>query len=75
MEKQLNIVSYNSTGSNQSKLDYINMLLNLSVSFLLVQETWHIESYCDILKSIHNDYLCRPIAGFDASNDIIQGRP
>jgi hypothetical protein len=71
IKSSLVIASYNCSGFNNSKLFYINVLLQ-KCDFLFIQEHW--------LSNIHNDSACNGfdslvhgVDGFD-NNQVLMGR-
>ena len=78
MDKQkyhLRIASYNSTGLNQMKIEYIRHFLDINkVDILLLQETWLVPRNLQKLGDIHKDYMFHGISGIN-DNEILKGRP
>ena len=72
---KLQITSYNSTGSNATRIEFIKFLLSMTVSILLVQESWHLDNNCEYLHRINQDKLCYPVSGVDSGDSILYGRP
>ncbi len=75
MDSKVKFTSYNSTGLGPSRTEFIQLLLNCSLTFLLVQESWHIDNNTDHIRGLHEDYHCYPISGMDSSKEILYGRP
>ena len=47
----------------------------MTVSILLVQESWHLDNNCEYLHRINQDYLCYQVSGVDSGDSILYGRP
>ena len=75
MDENFSLITYNSSGSSATRLEFIKYLLSLGTTFLLVQETWHIDSHVDKILNLNKDYQCYPVAGFDDSAEVLTGRP
>jgi exonuclease III len=75
MDSQLRIVTYNSTGLGDAKLEYVrDMLDSLKGNILLLQETWLLPNNLEKLNNIHKDFLSYGVSAIDNSV-VLQGRP
>ena len=71
----MRILSYNSTGLSQSKMDYIGeMIISLKIDIVLLQETWLLNGNLDRLANVHDDYLSYGISSV-TNKDLLLGRP
>lgn len=74
--KPLKITSYNSTGLNEQRTEFINNLLSSNnTDILFLQETWLYNSTLSKLNDIHNSYMAYGVSGMPDSDEIINGRP
>ena len=72
---KLCIVSYNSTGLSDNKMNYINHMLDkYNIDILLLQETWLTPLCLGKLTNIHKDYMAHGISGIPR-DEILRGRP
>jgi len=72
----IRITSYNSTGLNEQRVDFIKDLLNNEkIDILFLQETWLYNSTLSRLNSIHDNYLSCGVSGMPDSDEINKGRP
>ena len=69
MDNKGTFMSYNSMGLRPSRMEFIKLLLNFSLTFLLVQESLHFDNNTDY------DYHCYPVSGIDSAKDILYDRP
>ncbi len=68
-------VSYNSTGLNVERQEYIHDILSDErIDILLLQETWLYKSESKLLDNIHKMYTSCAISGMDETQEIRQGR-
>ncbi len=75
MDYMLNIFSFNSTGLGATSMEFVKLLLTLSVSILLIQETWHLDNHTEHMLNINDNFLCYPVSGIDEKEKILRGRP
>ena len=69
------IVSYNPTGLNEERQEFIHdMLIDETVDILLLQETWLLKSEGKLLDNIHQEYTSDAVSGMDETRKILQGR-
>ena len=60
----LHITSYNSTGLNDQRIDFINSFLDKDkTDILFLQETWLYYSNLSKLNDIHGDYMSCGVSG------------
>ncbi len=71
----IKLISYNSTGSGPTKLDFIKYMLGFSTTVMLVQETWHLKHNEDKLTGLDGNYSCFPCSAFNERKELIVGRP
>ena len=72
---QLNMVSYNCSGFNNSEL-YLKEFVSLNkCDVLCLQETWLLDVNMDKLSNIHPEFSYCGISGVDSSADVLLGRP
>lgn len=76
MTRQLRIITYNSTGLAQHRIEYIRHVIDsCKPDILFLQETWLLpRDYNAILNSINKDYISTGTSGMPG-DVIIQGRP
>ena len=69
------ITSLNCKGFTNS-CNYINHIINeKEPTFMLLQETWHLDSTASILSNVNEKYLFKETSGIDSGIRIINGRP
>ena len=72
----MKITTYNSSGLNQQRIDFISDYLSqTSTDFLLVQETWLYTSQLALLSDLHNEYMAYGVCGMPERSAVIGGRP
>ena len=72
---KVTLCTYNSTGLNQGRTDFIEYLIsNRNPDLLLLQETWLLGSQLFKLSSLHPDYIAHGISGMNDREDLISGR-
>lgn len=73
----LTVISYNSTGTAEDKIEYIKQIIaNENVSLVLLQETWLLSKDAhQILNSVHPDFGHHAVSGVPDDGTIIHGRP
>ena len=75
IKSNLRIASYNSTGLNKNKMDYIQQFLDKEkIDILFLQETWLLSKNSQKLREIHKDFLYHGISGVP-DNELLRGRP
>ena len=72
---KITLCTYNSTGLNQQRTDFIELLIaKRNPDFLLLQETWLLSSQLRKLSSLHPNYVAHGISGMDDRQHLISGR-
>ena len=75
IKSNLRIASYNSTGLNKNKIDYIQQFLDKEkIDILFLQETWLLSKNSRKLREIHKDFLYHGISGVP-DNELLRGCP
>ena len=75
LSTNIKIMSYNSTGLGDTRIDFIRDLINVhEVDILLLQETWLLSTNIHRLSSINKDYLYCAVSGVN-EEQLLRGRP
>ena len=70
------LISYNSTGLSPLTVDFMrDMIDKEKPDFLLIQETFTMQSTEHKVLNIHPDYLAHAVSGVDERQEYLHGRP
>ena len=77
MAHKLTVSSYNSTGLNQERKQFIKKTLenDSTIDIFMLQETWLFKKDINSMNGIHDSYVCHCVSGIDENHHILQGRP